>query len=193
MSTPFVLSYVLLWAVVVLQSMLLLGLVRAIHNLQQGHSQHEHEAAEPEEEPRAERLVGQEVPGFTTVDITGARFDLEQLRGRSTVVLFASPNCPSCLLALEELSTVGRKANGNVVVVCGGKEESCKRMADDFGLTVPVLIDQDDELQRLFDVYSAPTAVLLNPGNRVVSYGHPVRDQDLAEMMNGEAAAAAAK
>jgi peroxiredoxin len=192
MSTPFVLSYVVLWAVVALQGMLLLGVVRVLHNLQQGHAQQGHEAAEPEE-TLAERLVGEQVPDFATVDVTGARFELEQLRGRSTVVLFASPNCPSCLLALEELSTVGRKANGNVVVVCGGKEESCRSMALDFGLTVPVLVDEDDEIQRLFDVYSAPTAVLLNPSNRVVSYGHPVRGDEITTMMNGEAAAAAAK
>jgi peroxiredoxin len=190
MSVPFLLSYALLWAVVALQSMLLLGMLRVIHNLRQGHEQG-HAAAAPTERPRAERLVGEQIPSFVAVDISGARFESEQLRGRSTVVLFASPNCSSCLVALEELSTVGRKANGNVVVVCGGKEESCRGMAQDFGLTVPVIVDEDDEIQRLFDVAANPTAVLLNPNTRVVTYGHPVRGEEINEMMNGEASAAA--
>jgi peroxiredoxin len=191
MSTPFILSYVLLWAVVVLQSMLLLGMLRVIQNLQQGHAQEHGGADEPAAEPTAERLIGQEIPAFAAVDIFGASFGSEQLRGRSTVVLFASPNCASCLLALEELNTVGRKANGNVVVVCGGRQDACRRMAQDFSLTVPVILDPDDEIQRLFDVAANPTAVLLNPNNRVVSYGHPVRGDEIGQMMNGEAAAAA--
>jgi peroxiredoxin len=190
MSAPFILTYVLLWAVVAFQSMLLLGMLRVIHNLRQGHEQG-HAAAEPAGEPRAERLIGQQIPSFAAVDISGARFESEQLRGRSTVVLFASPNCSSCLLALEQLSTVGRKANGNVVVVCGGKEESCRGMAQDFGLTVPVIVDEDDEIQRLFDVAANPTAVLLNPNSRVVTYGHPVQGEEINEMMNGEVGAAA--
>lgn len=190
MSTPFVLSYLALWAVVVFQGMLLLGTVRAIHSLRQGGP-----AADPGDqgEPTSERLAGQEVAGFAAVDLSGATISTEQLRGRSTVVLFVSPNCPSCLLALEELSTVGSKAKGNVVVVCGADGERCRRLADDFGLTltVPVIVDADDEIQRLFDVSSAPTAVLLNPNARIVSYGHPVRGEELSAMMNGETTAAA--
>jgi peroxiredoxin len=195
MSRPFILTYMILWAVVVLQGMLLLGTVRVIHTLQTGTAAVHPTEAEPEvpEEPVSERLIGEQIPNYTTVDISGERFELDQLRGRSTVMLFVSPSCPSCLLALEEVNTVGRKANGNVVVVCGAKDESCRRLANDFGLTVPVIVDESDELQRLFDVSGSPTAVLLNPSNRVVSYGHAVRDGEIQSMMNGEASAAAVK
>lgn len=187
MSAPFVMSYVLLWVVVVLQGMLLLGTVRAIHDLKQGG----HGEAADVEEPAAERLVGEEVPGFSALDISGAAFESQQLKGRSTVVLFASPNCPTCVLALEELSTVGRKAKGNVVVVCGAGADSCRRLADDFGLTVPVIVDEDNRLRQLFDVAIAPTAVLLNPNGRVVSYGHRSGTEELEEMLrNGDATAA---
>ena len=191
MSAPFVLSYVLLWVVVILQSLLLLGTVRAIHSLRQVDHGHDHDplAAAELETPDAERLVGQEIPSFTAVDISGGRFAAEQLLGRSTVVLFVSPNCSSCMLTLEELAAVGKKTNGNVLVVCGEREENCRHLAQDYQLTVPVIVDEDDSIRQLFDVSGAPTAVLLNPNNRVVSYGHPVRGGELQQLMNGDSAA----
>jgi peroxiredoxin len=187
-SGPFVVSYVLLYAIVILQGMLLLGAARAIHELRQGHV-----APEPEPgEPTSERLLGKEAPTFAAVDISGAMIGTEQLRGRSSVVLFVSPTCHSCMLTLDELNVVSAKVNGNVLVVCGARAEGCRSLARDYQLTVPVVVDEDARISTLFDVSSTPTAVLLNPGNRIVSYGHPMRGEELAEMMSEEAISAAA-
>jgi hypothetical protein len=76
-------------------------------------------------------------------------------------------------------------------VVCGAGADSCRRLADDFGLTIPVIVDEDNRLRQLFDVAIAPTAVLLNPNGRVVSYGHRSVPEEVEEMLrNGEATAA---
>jgi len=187
-SAPFVLSYVVLYVIVILQGILLLGAVRAIHELRRGHV-----APEATEEPDGERLLNQEVPSFTAVDVSGITVGTEQLRGRSSVVLFVSPNCPSCMLTLDELNAVSAKSNGNVLVVCGADAEDCRALARDYDLTAPVVADEGATLKKLLDVTSTPTAVLLNAGNRIVSYGHPVRGEELEEMMGQEAIATGAQ
>jgi hypothetical protein len=96
------------------------------------------------------------------------------------------------MLTLDELNVVSAKVNGNVLVVCGARAEGCRSLARDYQLTVPVVVDEDARISTLFDVSSTPTAVLLNPGNRIVSYGHPMRGEELAEMMSEEAISAAA-
>ena len=183
MSTPFLASYVLLYLIVIFQGMLLLGAVRAIHELRQGHVA----PAQPEEgEPEAERLLRQEAPRFEALDLTGNLVGTEQLRGRSSLVLFVSPNCSSCMLTLDELHAVQHKVDGNVLVVCGARDADCRNLASDHNLTVPVVADEDASIGKLFDVTAFPTAVLLNAGTRVVSYGHPMRGEELREMAGDE-------
>jgi len=183
-STPFLASYVLLYLIVIFQGLLLLGAVRAIHELRQGHVA----PAEPEEGAQeGERLLNQEAPRFEALDLAGNLVGTEQLRGRSSLVLFVSPNCSSCMLTLDELHAVQHKVDGgNVLVVCGARDADCRNLASDHNLTVPVVADEDASIGKLFDVTAFPTAVLLNAGTRVVSYGHPMRGEELREMAGDE-------
>lgn len=170
MSLPFYVSYVALWILVIVQSLLLLGVVRLVYQLQGSAT------------AGKQLQNGQEVPRFSTVDLTGAPVRSADFAGRLTALLFVSPTCPSCMTTLDELDALRQKARGNVVVICGAGHADCSQLAERYRLGVPTVADEDGELARRFGIPGTPTAVLINEQNRIQSYGQPKHGEELAAL-----------
>lgn len=170
MPGPFVLSYVALWVLVILQTLILIGLTRALYELRQGY-----EAARPRS------LQGHRVPDFSAIDLSGSSVSTASLAGEPAALLFVSPNCPSCMVSLAELRALANDSTRGLVIVCRGGEADCRQLAVEYQLTVPVVPDEDGELMRLFGVSGTPIAVRINADGVIESYGEPVRGEDLEE------------
>lgn len=85
----FYLSYGALWILVISQSLISLGLVRVVYQLQRTGV-----AAAPFE--------GKEAPKFSARDLSGAPISSATFTGRLTGLLFVSPTCQSCMEAFED-------------------------------------------------------------------------------------------
>jgi len=169
MSTPFYISYVALWILVIFQSLILLGLVRMVYQLQQNGA--------TVGSSDGGMTSGQEAPRFSTVDLSGAPINSTSFAGRLTALLFVSPTCPSCTTTLHEMNALRHKANGNVIVICRAARDDCARLAEAHQLSMPVVADEDDQISRLFGISSVPAAILINANNRIQSYGYPLREE----------------
>jgi peroxiredoxin len=168
MSTPLLVSYVALWLVVGLQTLVLLGLTHALH------------AQRQEGGPvQAAAWRGRRVPAFRAVGIGGETVAPDTLAGRPSVLLFVSPNCPTCIITRAEVHVLARNPDRQLVVVCRADDEDSRRFAARHELTGPVVADEDGELSGLFDVNSPPTAVRVDAEGIVESYGRPVRSDEL--------------
>ncbi len=168
-SMPFYLSYGALWILVVLHSLVLLGVVRLVYQLQ-----HSGTAAGFSRDGRVS--AGQEAPEFSAVDLAGTPISSADFAGRLRVLLFVSPDCPACTEVLEdEMAYLKHKAQGNLIVICRAGREDCARLVEQHGLEVPVVADADDQVSRLHGISAVPTAVLINADNRIQSYGQPDR------------------
>lgn len=186
MTSIFYVSYGLLWVLVVLQSLVLLGLLRTVYRSN----------AEPAlERPEATNgyLIGEPAPEFTAVDVTGARIDETALAGRLTALLFVSPDCLTCTATLDELEALNAKVKGNVMVVCRGTRAECVKLGELYGLKVPVILDEDREVSERFDVRATPTAVLVGRNGRIQTYGQPMRAEELEALVTRGAARAEAE
>lgn len=170
MSLPFYLSYVALWILVAFQSLVLLGLVRAVYRLQRG----PYEAGQ--------ELRGKRAPSFRAVDLSDSTVDSSRFAGELRALLFVSPDCSSCSVTLDELEALKLKTNDNVVVVCRAGRDECLALAEEHVLSVPVLVDEDREISRLYQVAGSPTAVLIGENDRILTVGHPMRGDDLAQL-----------
>jgi methylamine dehydrogenase accessory protein MauD len=177
MSALFTLSYVALWILVVLQGLVVLGLARVVHRLQQDG------AALATVPLDSERLAGQEAPRISGVDVSGAPVDSGDLAGRLAAVLFVSPSCSSCTVTLDEMHALAGKVEGNLLVVCRGGTGECQQLARDYNITVPVVADVDEQIGKRFDVAGVPTAVLIGRSGRILRYGHPERAEELEGML----------
>lgn len=176
MSAPFLFSYLALWVLVILQALILLGLTLAVHELRNGPLM----AKRPSPQ-------GQPAPKFSAVDLSGNPVSSELFAGRPTVLLFVSPNCPSCMVTFPELSALASNSERGLFVVCRGTPTQCRKLAVDYDLTLPIVPDEDAELTRIFGVSATPTAVRISAAGVIESYGEPVRADDLAKLVAASA------
>jgi peroxiredoxin len=177
MSIPIAISYVALWVLVILQMLVLLGVVRALYEVRQ-----RFRAAESAE------FEGQPVPEFAAVDLSGQTVSSSTLAGAAAVLLFVSPNCQTCMVALNELHVLASDPARQLVLFCHATEEDSRRLAADFGVTAPVVADRDGVVKRLFGVSSTPMAVRIGVDGRIESHGSPVRGDGFAELVEGAGA-----
>ncbi len=178
MSTALYVTYALLWVLVVFQGLVMLGLVRTVYRANAG---------PPADVSPAGNgyLVGQPVPEFSAVDVSGTPIGNDDLAGRRSALLFVSPDCTSCAATLDEVEALRWKVDGNVIVVCrGAGPERCRELREMYNLeTTPVVVDEDLKVSELFDVHVAPTAVLVGSNGRIETYGQPMKADELAELV----------
>lgn len=179
MTEALYVSYALLWVVVLFQTFLLLGMLRTLYSLQ-------HQNPPPPTPGTKEHLAGQPIPAFSATDLAGARVDSGELSRQLTALLFVSPECGTCAVTLDELEQLKVKAEGNVVVICRSDAASCRALVEEHGLTsVQVVADEDEKVSQLLGIDGVPTAVLVNDGH-VLTYGQPMRGEELEQMMASE-------
>lgn len=173
LTTPFYLSYGALWLLIILHSLVLLGIVRIVYQLQQN------DAA-----TRGTNLSGKQAPAFSAEDITGVPIHSTDLTGPLKTLLFISTTCAGCLEVLEhDMDYLQHRSGGNVIVICRDTRASCVQLAEQYKLNIPVIADEDARLSRLYQISGVPTAVVISADDRILSYGQ-VQRESLAEMSN---------
>ncbi len=173
MDIAFLVSYGALWLLVCVDTLVLLGLVHAVHRLsivaQNG------SASFVSADGRS-TMIGQQLPPFQVIDVHGLRIDSNRFRGRNTVLLFVSPSCPGCARALDDLTLFERR--GEVIVLCRGDNGDCEQMVKKHSLRVPVALDADSRVSNLLHINALPTAVVVDKNGRIGSYGDPHVDAE---------------
>lgn len=178
MTTGFYLSYIALWALVIALTLVLIGVVRSVYRMQ---------LKVPRGFEEEEGLpAGFPVPEFSVLDLEGNQIDNTSLAGRVSALLFVSPLCTSCAVTLAELQALQSKTGGNVVVFCRAGAEACTDLAERYGLSVPVVVDERLQISELFNVLAPPTAVLVDEDGRIQTYGHPMKVEDLETLLTSE-------
>jgi peroxiredoxin len=170
----FYISYGALWILVISQSLILLGLVQVVHQLQKTGV-------------TASSFKGKEAPEFSAKDLSGAAIASANFTGRLTGLLFVSASCQACLETLQDdIEYLYRKAQGNIIVICQAGREDCARLVEQYGLTVPMVADEDNHISQLYGISSIPTVVFVSADNRILSYGHP-KEEELVKILENAA------
>lgn len=182
MTAIFHISYALLWTLVIFQSLVLLGLVRTVYRT--------NARPVPDAMPASNgSLIGQPVPNFTAIDVSGKPFDDRSLPSGLSALLFVTPDCATCMASLEEINALNAKVSGSLIVVCRAGIEECVRLRATYGLEgVAVIVDEDRNVSERFDVYATPTAVLIGANGRIRTYGHPMHKDEFAQLVGQSAA-----
>jgi peroxiredoxin len=114
-------------------------------------------------------------PAFKTKSVTGEPLDLEALRAHGPVVLdFWATWCKPCLTALPELEALRARHAERGLTVIGISIDGPRNFpkvrptARRLGLRFPIVLDEDGDLQRKFQVRAVPTSILVSPEGRMV-------------------------
>jgi cytochrome c biogenesis protein CcmG/thiol:disulfide interchange protein DsbE len=109
---------------------------------------------------------GQLAFDFSLDDTSGQRIKLSDLRGHPVVINFWASWCPPCRQELPALQSAYQRFRDQGVILLGvdvrESAEAVKNFAPQFGLTFPLLLDQDGALSERFQVRGIPTTVLLD-------------------------------
>ncbi len=186
-ALPFYLSYAALWVLVIFHSLLLLGVVRMIHQLPQSRGNTESRTASR----NGHLSTGDEAPQFSAVDLEDAPVSSADLAGRPAALLFVSPTCPSCVVTLYEMEAISQKTEGRVIVVCRATSDECAALAKRHGYKFRTVADADDAISKVFGVTNNPTAVLMDEHGRIESHGYPHRTEEMEELLLKESGVSA--
>lgn len=97
----------------------------------------------------------------------GASFDPASLKGKPTLVLFASPTCGYCLqeLPIAEAAAAAERANVVAVFIVGSREGAAQ-MIERAKFTAPALVDSSGGLLKKYDIKAVPYLLVLGPDGR---------------------------
>lgn len=112
-----------------------------------------------------------------------------QFTGRPTVVNFWASNCPACIAEMPEFEEVFQALGTEVdfvgVNTADVNRESAVRLAEQTGVTYPLIDDSDSAVFRSFGGFVMPTTVLLNPQGQVAfSWSGVLTGDELTKLIN---------
>jgi hypothetical protein len=157
------LAFGALAVVVILDTVVLMGVVRMVVQL--------YRAVSPDADPAAP-MSRKLAPAFVAHAMDGSFVDSARFVGRITALLFVSPTCTTCMTTLDQVAVIKKRAAGNLVLICDGDSSECRALADTYA-PVQVVHDADRRIRHLYEVTRFPIAVLVGVDGKIRSYGEP--------------------
>lgn len=160
MSTVFLVSYVVLWGIVMVLSFVALDYLRRNRPRQKKLGLQEQGTA-----------VGKRPEKLELTGSDGQKVALDAGKRMGTVLLFTAKNCSACQTLYPVLEPFAKKyPQVEIVMAAIGSVEEARATAEKHGLSFPVCPSSDKEFAE-FGVSVFPFAYLLAPDGTVLSKG----------------------
>ena len=175
MGWTFLSTYLALWALVLFQLLILLGLLRQLTEIRR--------LAEDGRLPQ--RLpLGARGPRLKGSDLrTGATIDTSLFAGRELMLLFLSPGCRMCWRLADGTRKLAAEPSLTRMAVCRGGAAECAGFARALAADVPLLLDATGGMCQGYGVRSTPVAFVLDQEGRVRASGSPRHAGELADLV----------
>ncbi|MBC8001512.1 MAG: serine hydrolase, partial [Opitutaceae bacterium] len=148
--------------------------------------------------------VGERVPELSAIDLKGQSWKVDQLHKLAklekpvpVVLTFWCSFCPSCRQVEHDLDALAKKYAGQAVVVAldasaGETAELCRKVADEKGLTLPILLDGSCHAADVFGTETTTTTVVIDASGVLRYCGQFAHDKErfaeaaLEAILNGK-------
>lgn len=114
--------------------------------------------------------VATSVPPFRLPDLSGSEVGLEDFRGKRVLLVHWDPQCSFCRRIVPDLAELQgglRKRKTELLLLSYRDAQSNKKLADEYGLECPILLQPDGETVEAFAMLGTPAAYLLDEKGRV--------------------------
>jgi methylamine dehydrogenase accessory protein MauD len=155
-SGLWLISYIALWILVALLTVVVLGLVRQLGLI--------HLRLGPEEHLTTTREgleVGTPAPVFREIDILNKKeITVADLKGRPSVLVFVSPSCAPCAALMPHLNAFQRTNDGkaNILLFSQSEPQPCLELIQAHKLKLPVISDPEGSISKAYKVHATPFA-----------------------------------
>jgi len=185
-ATWWLVSYVVLWVVVIVQAILIVEVLREIGMVRQA-SRARARLSFPSPQEDGPPL-GSRAPEFTaeTINGYGSAASVLAAPGQRMLLVFLSPTCEGCQLVAEALNVLAaQEANrlAILVIMRSGPEAAVRAFLNLFRLHVPVILDSGDAITTDLHVHHAPFGLLYDSGGQLARRGLVKTEDDLAALL----------
>jgi methylamine dehydrogenase accessory protein MauD len=167
METAWLLSNLVLWAVVLFLAFLLLGALRALALLRWRLEQLE--ATTPSHVGRSGLKPGKRAPDFTLPCVGGGEVSLHNLTGRPVFLVFTQSGCKPCHRVVPHLNRLHDAGEVQVLVINNGELEASRQWAAETKARFPVLVQERFAIAKRYEMFATPFAFLIERGVIVFS------------------------
>jgi peroxiredoxin len=115
--------------------------------------------------------IGSNAPDFSLETLTGETVSLSDFRGKKVLINFWAAWCAPCTKELPALEAF-KKARQNEIEVISiniDPEDHAEEFAKEAGITFPVLLDVNDQVNEEYQVISIPTTILIDEEGDVIN------------------------
>ncbi|MCA9889040.1 MAG: redoxin domain-containing protein [Anaerolineae bacterium] len=110
--------------------------------------------------------IGNTAPNFTITTIGGETVALEDLRGHTVLLNFWGTWCGPCRREMPEFQALYEEyADQDFTILAlavNDKEEDVLAFQEEFELTFPLALDNDDVVNKLYEISSQPSTILID-------------------------------
>lgn len=116
-------------------------------------------------EPPADPTVGNSAPAISATQLDGASFSLQAHRGKPVVLVFWASWCGPCKREIPELTELVAHYGDRVTFIsvnAGETTPTAARVAAEWGIRWPVIMDPTSQIQADYRVEALPTVVIVD-------------------------------
>lgn len=133
--------------------------------------------------------TGSAAPGFRVQDMHGHAVDLENFRGKVTLLNFWTPWCASCLTELPALGRLHKEYQKDglevIGIALGTDSEGLKEFLRKFPLAFKLLPDKKETVGNLYRISGLPTTVIISKKG-IIIHRHTGFDRGMASLYEKE-------
>ena len=120
-----------------------------------------------------EAVEGAIAPDFTLKDLSGHELRLSDLKGKVVLLNFWATWCPPCRKEVPSLVSLNSQMSGKAFqMVTVSIDEGGKQAIEEFfasaGVTLPVLLDTDRNISKLYGTTGVPETFIVNQRGAIV-------------------------
>jgi hypothetical protein len=173
MNLFFTISYVLLFAAILFETLVIYGALQKVIWFE-----HFYKDSTGRDQPREIYPPVSSAPQFSLPLMQpGKTLSTSNLQGQTSLLCFVSPKpTQSFQTLLAALHAWWHRMEGRVYLVCSGADAVCRHFVDEYANGFPserVVCDEAGILARDFEIRETPMAVELDADTQVVRYGCP--------------------
>lgn len=178
MTGLWLISYILLWAVVIIVCLLLIGVLRQVGMLQSPSVPSSASPPSDVEIPTIENdgppigslfpdIAGDSINGFGVISLADVH------RQGAILLMFLSPMCEDCQHVVEPINAIAAERDRGVypIAIVRADKAGCEAFDVVFPLHVPLICDSDRSITKGFGVHRSPFGLLYDGEGLLVRKG----------------------
>ncbi len=161
-STLWIVSYIALWVLVLVETGLLVLLLRAFGGMRQKNVFPSNQISQFNDSSNLTLAVGEQAPSFTAIDERGVKIKLDDFQ-EYRVLAFFEPGCSACDGAIKALNLLMQDRQDFVVLAIGGLDQALnKAYAIEHEAHMMILTPDMDVREKLYHVPMVPFVFVLD-------------------------------